>query len=164
MTQSSPTRRYIDIVTALAVLIGSGCQSTAPKSFVLSGDESDSAVRANISDRNPEQTVWVEFHTSNGKAKRQRVAYRQGMFVSELIQETRALKQFRREDIQLLRLADDGASWFQMEVELDPNRRNIEASTDYAVHAGDRLKITQDATSVFDDVLTATLGPLAPSP
>ena len=164
MTQSPLTRRYIDIVTALAVLIGGGCQSTTPKSFVLSGDEGGSAARASITDRKSDPTVWVEFHTSKGKAKRQRIAYRQGMFVSQLIQESKALKQFRREDIQLLRLADDGGSWFQMEVELDANRRNIEASTDYAVHAGDRLKITQDATSVFDDLLTATLGPLAPSP
>jgi len=70
-----------------------------------------------------------------------------------------AAKKWARMQIDLYRPLPSGG-WHKMTIEFDRETHRVPPEFDYAVLPGDRIVVTQDTTTIMDDVLQRTLEPL----
>ena len=147
----------------LASISGSGCQTISASISPLFGVSSEASVSDGNSQIQPSRTVTVEFYPNRGRPKRTEVAFQDGMVAEDVLQKTGALRRFRRETIQVARFAPSGNDPVKMEVHYDRAKKQITPGTNYAIHPGDRIMVTQDTTTMVDDLMGSLLGPLARS-
>ena len=104
-------------------------------------------------------TFTVEARPAEGKpiAKEQPLA--RPITVQEAIEKTRVNKQFRRFTLDLLRPLPDGRM-HRMSLEYDRSNKRVPPEFDYTILAGDRLIVTEDPSTVIDDILSKVTEPL----
>ena len=79
--------------------------------------------------------------------------------VQEVVDQSGALKRFRRLDLSLVRTLPHGGL-HRLPVEYDKNVRKVSPASDYTLMPGDRLIIKEDSTTIIDDMLKSALGPI----
>ena len=101
----------------------------------------------------------VEARSAEGKpvAKEQPLAG--PITVQEAIEKTRVDKQFRRFTLDLMRPLPDGRM-HRMALEYDRSNKRVPPEFDYTILAGDRLIVTEDPSTVIDDILNKVTEPL----
>lgn len=105
----------------------------------------------------------VEIRPESGKAKSVEKALTEPIHVQSAIEQTGAAKRFARADIALFRPLPSGG-WHKMELEFDRETHSVPPEFDYAVLPGDRIVVTEDPATVFDDVMQRALKPLGINP
>jgi hypothetical protein len=83
--------------------------------------------------------------------------------VQTAIEQVGVLKKFNRATVELYRPLPAGG-WHKMTLEFDNEEHRIPPEYDYAVLAGDRIIVTEDTTTIFDDITAAALRPLGITP
>jgi hypothetical protein len=111
----------------------------------------------------PTAKYVVEIRPDDGKAKSVEKALTEPIHVQTAIEQTGAAKKFARADIALFRPLPSGG-WHKMALEYDRETHSVPPEFDYAVLPGDRIVVTEDTTTVFDDVMQRALKPLGINP
>jgi len=105
----------------------------------------------------------VEFHYDKNKKKPEALerALTGTLHVQEALEQTGSFKKFRRCEIAIVRRLPNG-SGHRIPVEYDRPAGRVNPEFDYAMLAGDRLIVTEDPTTVIDDMIANSwISPLA---
>jgi hypothetical protein len=73
-------------------------------------------------------------------------------YVQQALDQTKALKKFRRVRLELYRELPQGGG-HKIPVQYDRGKKRIDPATDYAIHPHDRIVVTEDTSTVLDDML-----------
>lgn len=98
-------------------------------------------------------TMTVEYRPSGGKPQAVKVPVGGEDFrVQQALDKSGAWKKFNRIDVALTRQTPQGRST-KMAVSHDKGKRRVEPQCDYQVLPGDTLVVTEDPTTVLDEML-----------
>ena len=136
----------IQLAMAVAVLIGvtlsSGC-SSLPNSLssvppVASGSQAQ---------------YLVDMQAGYGGGKKYRGVIGEGTTVQTAIEESGAVKKFRKMDILVLRKLEGAFQPLKMTSDYDAGNKRVRPDSDYALQHGDRIVITPQSESHFLQLL-----------
>jgi hypothetical protein len=105
----------------------------------------------------------VEIRPEKGKAQAIERALTEQTHVQAVLDQSGALKKFKRAAIEVYRPLPSGG-WHKMNLEFDKEHRQVPPEYDYAILPGDRIIITEDTTTAWDDVMETALRPLGITP
>ena len=141
----------------------SGCNSMGGHSAKGSiSDESLAAAAVDAQGTAAQSKFAVEFHFTKDKQKPQAIErpLTGTLHVQEALEQTGALKKFRRCEIAIVRRLPNGMG-HKIPVDYDRDVKRVTPEFDYALLPGDRLIVTEDTSTAFDDLLQDSwLGPL----
>ena len=80
------------------------------------------------------------------------------VFVSDLLKQTGVLQKLGRVNAVLYRHSDQSIGGLRMEVKMDSTNRSIRPESDYALQAGDRLRVKKAPAPGFKDLITLGVG------
>jgi len=145
---------------ALATLAGgTGCSMLKPS---LSDDPRAELVKGSgEGEVAPVAKYSVELHPEKGQPTRVQRTITGPITVQQALNETEALKQFRRSMLELHRPLANGAV-HRMTIEYDRAAKMVAPEFDYSLQPGDRVIVKEDPTTVLDDLLEQTLGQYNP--
>ena len=68
------------------------------------------------------------------------------------------MKRFRRMNVEIVRTSPQG-NRHKMAVAFDRAKRQIEPQCDYSLHPGDVIIVTEDSSTIIDDMFQEVMGP-----
>jgi len=89
---------------------------------------------------------------ADGKSTRTTLPLDNQQHIQDLLVKSGAIKQFSRMDIALLRTTPTGGKQ-RMNVEFDRSKRAVEMQYDYFIMPGDVLLVTEDPSTIVDDMI-----------
>jgi hypothetical protein len=104
----------------------------------------------------------VTFQATAGKTEKMKVSLKADSTVQDVLNQCQGTKKFTRFNLALARPLPSGG-WHKMDVEYDRGARRVSSSHDYSVQPGDRLLVSQDSRTIFDDMVESAMGPSAKS-
>lgn len=104
----------------------------------------------------PVPMVAVECHSSNGKVKVEELPLEEGMTVGDALEKTKANKRFRRAVVDIQRTHNGNTH--KMPIDFNNGNNRVAHSTDYALHPRDRVLVTEDSSTIVDDLMQKVLG------
>lgn len=136
-------------MSLVAVCLTSGCAAFAPKATPkLAAEIAPGAAGAERS-----QGYIVEFRDADGRKVQAVEKPLSGQkHVQEALQESRALSKWNRAKLDLIRQLPQGGE-HRMKMEYSLSNKRIDPENDYQLHPGDRIVVTEDTTTPFDDLL-----------
>ena len=111
----------------------------------------------------PTAKYVVEVRPDKDKPKALEKALTEPTHVQEVLEKTGALKQFDRSKVTIYRQLPSGG-WHKMNLEYDKEGHGIPPEYDYAILPGDRIVVTEDTSTIFDDMMERALKPLGINP
>jgi hypothetical protein len=111
----------------------------------------------------PAAKFVVEIRPEKGKPQAVEKPLSDQMFVQSALEQTGALKKFKRAFVEIYRPLPSGG-WHKMNLEFDRENHRVPPEYDYAVLPGDRIIVTEDTSDVFDDIMERALKPLGLNP
>lgn len=103
----------------------------------------------------------VEFRASGRSSKTVSIPVTGETRVQEVLESSRALSKFRNLSVYVLRRTPESTEpALKMVCRFDRKSRHITFETDYAVLPGDRIFVSEDHSSRFDQILTSVVGPV----
>jgi hypothetical protein len=111
----------------------------------------------------PPAKFVVEIRPEKGKPQAVEKPLADQTYVQTALEQTGALKKFKRVTVEVYRPLPSGG-WHKMNLEFDRENHRVPPEYDYAVLPGDRIVVTEDTTSVMDDMMQAALKPLGIKP
>jgi hypothetical protein len=111
----------------------------------------------------PASKYVVEIRPDGEKPKAVEKPLSDQLFVQSALEVTGAAKQFDRATVQVYRALPTGG-WHKMELEWDKENKRIPPEYDYAVLPGDRIVVTEDTATMFDDMMVRAMKPLGINP
>jgi len=158
ITSRKSLNRYLALVSCLALAL-TGCQAIrtdtiAHDDFLPPAENVGQPPAAQPA--LPNHCVVV-LRDTDAASKRVNITLEKETHVQDLLTRSGALKRFRRMDIQLIRTTPTGAK-HKMGVEFDRSTRKVEMQSDYFVQPGDVLVVTEDASTIIDDMLQRKAG------
>jgi hypothetical protein len=132
-----------------ALCASGGCAAFAPKATPkLTAQLAEGAP----SQEKPQGCI-VEFHDSDGRRIGAVERPLTGtMHVQELLKETRALSKWRKAKLDLIRQLPTGGE-HRMKMEYSLGNKRVDPENDYQLHVGDRIIVTEDPSTVVDEML-----------
>jgi hypothetical protein len=103
-------------------------------------------------------TITAEIRAHGQKPQLRQLPFEQGMHVQEGLAAAGAVKRFRRMNVQVLRVVGDQQQ--KLEVRYKHGPRMVDPLYDYALQSGDHLIITEDTSTVINDMFSSVSGPL----
>jgi hypothetical protein len=97
----------------------------------------------------------VVLQDADGKTTRRTLPLDKQQHIQDLLVQSGAIKQFSRMDIALLRTTPSGGKQ-RMNVEFDRSKRAVEMQYDYFIMPGDVLLVTEDSSTIVDDMIKST--------
>jgi predicted small secreted protein len=94
----------------------------------------------------------VVIKDADGKTTRTTLPLDKQQHIQDLLVQSGALRQFTRMDIALLRTTPTGGKQ-RMNVEFDRSKRAVEMQYDYFIMPGDVLLVTEDPSTIVDDMI-----------
>ena len=156
-----PAHQRLTVLSLAAILSGFlGCsafkEKVTPKlnAEVTSGPAAPAASAAKY---------VVEIRPDRDKPQAVEKALTEPTHVQTALENTGALKKFKRATIEVYRPLPSGG-WHKMNLEFDKEHRRVPPEYDYAVLPGDRIIVTEDTTTMMDDVMERALKPLGITP
>jgi hypothetical protein len=142
---------------AASVLAGAGCQTLDPNLVSLFTEGSDAAaVAATPATKDAGEQYYVEFRPDGGKPTVVAKPLNDVTFVQQALEQSGAIKRFPRIKVDVYRQLPEGGG-HRIPISYDRRNRRVAAGTDYAIHPRDRIVVTEDTSTVLDDMLE-TLG------
>ncbi len=80
------------------------------------------------------------------------------VFVSDLLNQTGIQKKFGSLQATLFRYSPESIGGLRMDVKMAPDGRSVRAVSDYALHAGDRLRVSKAANPGLKGLVNMVLG------
>jgi hypothetical protein len=114
-------------------------------------------------DAPPPAKFVVEIRPEKGKPQAVEKTLADQTFMQTALDQTGALKKFKRATIQVYRPLPSGG-WHKMDLEMDRESHRIPPEFDYAVLPGDRIIVTEDSSTFLDDMTQRALEPLGITP
>jgi hypothetical protein len=153
--------RRITALGLIAILSGLvGCsvfkEQAAPK---LSAEVTPGPAQ----DKPPAAKYVVEIRPSGSKPQAVEKTLTETIHVQTALEQTGAAKKFDRATVDVFRPLPSGG-WHKMSLEYDKESGSVPPEYDYAVLPGDRIVVTEDTRTIFDDVMERTLKPLGINP
>jgi hypothetical protein len=100
----------------------------------------------------------VEIRPHKGQPQARQFEFTEPLHVQQALKQSKADKKYGRFFLDLYRPLPDGR-WHKMNLEYDRAEDSVPPEFDYAILPGDRLIVTEDNTTVLDDVLDAATMP-----
>jgi len=100
----------------------------------------------------PPNACQVIIKDANGKTTRSTLPLDKQYHIQDLLVQSGALKQFQRIELELLRTTPNGTKQ-RMNVEYDRSKRAVEMQYDYFIMPGDVLLVTEDPSTIVDDMI-----------
>jgi hypothetical protein len=106
-----------------------------------------------------EQTAKFEvvFQPEKGKPDRVERSLSEPVTVQQALEQTRAIKKFRRIEVELVRQLPSGG-FHKIPCEYDRSTKRINPEFDYALLPGDKVIVKEDTTTIIDDILHSAGG------
>jgi hypothetical protein len=111
----------------------------------------------------PAAKFVVEIRPENGKPKAVEKPLAEQTFVQSALEQTGALKKFKRAFVEVYRPLPNGG-WHKMNLEFDRENHRVPPEYDYALLPGDRIIVTEDTSNIMDDIIERAMKPLGLSP
>jgi hypothetical protein len=152
MTPFDSRHRFQIAIAAAAALMLSGCAmlDTGDKSLPLPTGADASAA--------PAPTITMEIRASGEKPEIKQVPLDNGSTVQQMLEKTKLVKEFRRMDLEVLRVTGDERA--KLAVKYDHTKAHVKPEYDYALYPGDHLIVQEVTKTAFDDMLESIGDPL----
>ena len=105
----------------------------------------------------------IEIRPEQGKPQSVEKTLAEPIHVQTALAQAGALKKYSRATVEMYRPLPSGG-WHKMSLEYDRKSHSVPPEYDYAVLPGDRIVVTEDTTTVFDDITQRALKPLGIHP
>ncbi len=133
--------RMASLMALLVLTAGSGCASL--------GSWNGTKPVADAAAFPAPATIAIEYHPHNGKTKVVDVPFEEGQTIQAALEKTGAHKKFRRSFIDLQRTPKGG---MPHKMPIDFKSGQVGHATNYDLHPNDRIIITEDNSTIFDDM------------
>ena len=147
-------------IAAAMVIMSGGCQTVNTELAMLFGEAPPAQVSEQPSaptDDSPK--FYVELRTDGRNPKLMQFPATDGMLVQQALEQSGAVQKFGRMKLELYRKLPGGGG-HKMDIKFDHLKDRIPPGEDYAIHPGDRLVVTEDKSTVLDDMLGSLGEPL----
>ena len=151
-------RMWIMSSIAAAALSWAGCatiEGTAGGLSKVTGDASAANAQQPVP---PAGAYTIELRGSGHKPEMRQMPLTGPTLVQQALEQSGAAKRFRRMNIVVMRAAGDERH--KLDVKFDRKRGTVNPLYDYALVPGDHLVVTEDTSTVVDDMLGSLSGPL----
>jgi len=111
----------------------------------------------------PAAKYVVEIRPNKDKPQAVEKTLTETVHVQTALEQSGALKKFDRATVDVYRQLPSGG-WHKMSLEFDKDKHRIPPEYDYAVLPGDRIIVTEDISTIWDDMMERTLRPLGIDP
>lgn len=139
---------YLGASLFLAALNG-GCAALSPKAT----PQLNAEIAPGVTGAEKPQGYIVEFRDADGRKLQAVEKPLTGQkHVQEALQESRALSKWNRAKLDLIRQLPTGGE-HRMKMEYSLSSKRVDPENDYQLHAGDRIVVTEDTTTAFDELL-----------
>ena len=152
MRYTTLIRHSFRISFFLAAIGSTGCQTVNSELASLFGDAPAAQTQTAEAIAADSPKFYIELRESGKKPQLMKVALPEVYYIQQALDQSGASKQFRRMKIELYRQLPGGGG-HKLPVEFDNSSRRVPPGKDYAIHANDRLVVTEDTSTVFDDML-----------
>jgi hypothetical protein len=105
-------------------------------------------------------TFQVEIREEGRQSQLTRMPLQNPMYVQQVLERSGALSRYNRVKVEIYRQLPEGGG-HRLDVAFDQNTHRIPPSSDYAIHPDDRVVITEDRSTILDDMLESIGGPLS---
>lgn len=146
-----PFLRVSFAAASLLCVLLSGCQTFNAELNSLFGQEPQAAPAQVAADPNG-QKYYVEFRGDGQKPILVPYPLADAMVIQQALDRSNAFKKYRRAKIELYRQLPGGGG-HKLPIEYDRGQRKIPPACDYALHPNDRIVVTEDTSTVLDDML-----------
>lgn len=136
---------------ALAVT-ASGCATFSP-------GWNDSALETASTAPQPQGMYKVELRPHRGERERVEIPFSGVPYVQQALKESGAIKRFRRMEVEIVRTAQGTPQ--KMRSSYDHVHKQVPIEWDYALYPNDLIIVTEDPSTMFDDMVQSALGPIA---
>jgi hypothetical protein len=134
---------------SLVACLNGGCAALAPKAT----PQLTAQVAPGSADGEKSQGYIVEFRDADGRKVQAVEKPLTGQtHVQEALKESRALSKWNRAKLDLIRQLPQGGE-HRMKMEYSLSNKRIDPENDYQLHPGDRIVVTEDTTTPFDELL-----------
>jgi hypothetical protein len=135
--------------------LASGCQAIDTNVASLLSPTADQAATPAIKEDAP--TYYIEFRSEGGKSQAAAVPLTDVLYVQQALEQTKALKKYRRFKVEIYRPLPQGGG-HRLPINYDRRKKRVDPGSDYAVHPQDRIVVTEDTSTVLDDMLEKLSG------
>jgi hypothetical protein len=158
LRRSSALCRTVGAVATLFAIIG--CQSVNPELAKL-GDMTASPAKP-LDEHSVEEgrKFFVEFREKGKQPQIAQIALPDVLYVQQALEQSGALGRFRRMKIEIYRHLPNGGG-HRLDIPFDRAKRSVPPSGDYAIHPNDRIVVTEDTSTMVDDMLESLGGPFS---
>lgn len=148
------------LFTVLFVAV-TGCQSVDTQVAHLFGEVPDSELAQQTGAETPDgPTFQVEIREDGRQPQLTSLPLPDSMYVQQVLDQSGALRRFRRVRVEIYRQLPEGGG-HRLDVVFDKTTHRIPPSSDYSIHPDDRVVITEDRSTILDDMLESIGGPLS---
>ena len=105
----------------------------------------------------PGSTFTVEFHAEGRKPEARQVTLEGEAYVQQALEKSGATKRYSRMNIDIVRMTPQGKR-HKMAVAFDSGARRIEPQNNYFLHPGDVIVVTEDPSTIIDDMYQSVTG------
>ena len=141
---STPVTRLFVGCIALTILFQTGCTLLAP---------SQSRPLPNQVEKDFEGKSYVVILTKGSKKTRHQMPWKDGMFLQDVIDGTRVRRRFNHMLVEIKRPRKDGVQTIPLKAKYEFRNKRLSNETNYAVHPGDFVMITDDSKSALDQLV-----------
>jgi hypothetical protein len=106
-----------------------------------------------------EPRIVVELRETEEEPERLKAPLKDGMVVQEALKGSGALNRFRRMDIEVVRPVPNDRP-LRMPVNFDWVQREVSPATNYSLHPGDTVEVTEDSRTIIDRMVESAMEPL----
>jgi len=103
--------------------------------------------------------VILEVRPESKSAQTVHVPLSEVTHAQNALERSRSMKKFRRSLVDIYRPTPNGSS-LRLSCKINPKTKKIEAGSDYALHPGDYVVVSEDPTTMWDDMLKQVSGPM----
>ncbi len=156
--------RGLEPFTALVLLTTTiGCQTVNSELAMLFGDVPTSpepSVSSATAINAPK--FHLEIRESGKQPQLVQLPLPEVLYVQQALEQSGAIRRFRRMKIEIYRQLPEGGG-HRLDVAFDRVTRRVPPGADYAIHPNDRIVVTEDSSTVVDDMLETITGPFGKS-
>ena len=145
---------------AIAFLAMLGCQSVNTDVASPLGDVTTSSNDPEVQPVEEGSKYLVEFREKGKQPQIAKMALPDVLYVQQALEQSGALGRFRRMKIEIYRHLPNGGG-HRLDIPFDRAKRQVPPSGDYAIHPNDRIVVTEDTSTVVDDMLESLGGPFS---
>lgn len=102
----------------------------------------------------------IEYHSLNQLPKSRRIAWSEGMTVTDALASARAANRFGHMTVAVLRNSPEDQRQQVMQVRWNNSKKTVDAMTDYALRSGDRVVLKEVATNPLAEAFGPLVGQL----